>query len=252
MHQNVRKVSRRPGYNSLLTEWAQASRQRCRSTSGLFPVGFRDLTHQLSRRQCSYSCDTFLSRIGGLAHHDAKIRFELCITANLDARLLQRVKSAVSTTRQECPLCQRLCCKSRSLQGHEFFAKTRNGKQSPIRIDAIALSKSPVSLTLGDEVPHIFTRKPRQQPLEFLIIGAKRVLQRNFSDSDEIAALRQPSLRANSRSRRLIPTAACISAAAVHSADRGLAKVTSAAAYCASTAKERNVAYLSTILRNAM
>ncbi len=41
----------------------------------------------------------------------------------------------------------RLCCKSRNLQGHEFFAKTRNGKQSPIRIDAIALSKSPVSLT---------------------------------------------------------------------------------------------------------
>ena len=64
-------------------------------------------------------------------------------------------------------------------RGHEFFAKTRNGKQSPIRIDAIALSKSPVSLTLGDEVPHIFTRKPRLRPLEFLILGAKRLLQHN-------------------------------------------------------------------------
>ena len=60
--------------------------------------------------------------------------------------------------------------------GSRFFAKTRNGKQSPIRID-VALSKSPVNLTLDDEVPHIFTRKPRLRPLEFLILGAKRLLQ---------------------------------------------------------------------------
>src|SRR6516225_7883489 len=78
----------------------------------------------------------------------------------------------------------RLCCKNRKSQGHEFFAKTRNGKQSPIRIDAIALSKSPVSLTLGDEVPHIFTRKPRLRPLEFLILGAKRLLQHNRPTAD--------------------------------------------------------------------
>ena len=77
------------------------------------------------------------------------------------------------------PQSVRLCCKSRKLQGHEFFVKTRNGKQSPIRIDAVALSKSPVNLTLGDEVPHIFTRKPRPRPLEFLILGAKRLLQHN-------------------------------------------------------------------------
>jgi hypothetical protein len=55
---------------------------------------------------------------------------------------------------------------------------------SPIRIDAIALSKSPVSLTLGDEVPHIFTRKPRLRPLEFLILGAKRLLQHNLPVAD--------------------------------------------------------------------
>ena len=41
----------------------------------------------------------------------------------------------------------RLCCKSRKLQGYDFFAKTRNGKQSPIRMTSIALPKSPVSLT---------------------------------------------------------------------------------------------------------
>jgi len=34
-----------------------------------------------------------------------------------------------------------------------------------------------VSLPSGDEVPHIFTRKSRVQPREFLISGAKRLLQ---------------------------------------------------------------------------
>jgi len=42
------------------------------------------------------------------------------------------------------------CCKSRKLQGDEFFAKTRNRKQSPIRIASLALPRSPVSLTWGD------------------------------------------------------------------------------------------------------
>ena len=76
----------------------------------------------------------------------------------------------------------RLCCKSRKLQGRDFFAKTRNRKLiGPIRITSIALPKSPVSFARGDEVPHIFTRKPRLQPAEFLIIGAKRLLQHNRS-----------------------------------------------------------------------
>jgi hypothetical protein len=34
-----------------------------------------------------------------------------------------------------------------------------------------------VSLSSGDEVPHIFTRKSRLQPGEFLISSAKRLLQ---------------------------------------------------------------------------
>src|SRR6516225_7197713 len=99
----------------------------------------------------------------------------------------------------------RLCCKNRKLQGHEFFAKTRNGKQLPIRIDAIALSKSPVSLTLGDEVPHIFTRKPRLRPLAFLILGAKRLLQQNRHIADLLTAVvdvrdrRKSRLTANGR-----------------------------------------------------
>ena len=47
----------------------------------------------------------------------------------------------------------RLCCKSRKLQGYEFFAKIQHGQQSPIRITSIALPKSPVSFARGDEVP---------------------------------------------------------------------------------------------------
>src|SRR5262249_27119532 len=69
------------------------------------------------------------------------------------------------------------CCKSRKLQSHGFFAKTRSRRESPIRIPSIALSKSPVSLTRDDEAPHIFIRKTRLQPADFLNISAKRLLQ---------------------------------------------------------------------------
>jgi hypothetical protein len=78
----------------------------------------------------------------------------------------------------------RLCCKSRKLQSYGFFAKTQSGKQSPIRITSFALPKSPMSLTRGDEVPHVLTRKSRLQPAEFLITSAKRLLQQNRHISD--------------------------------------------------------------------
>jgi hypothetical protein len=41
-----------------------------------------------------------------------------------------------------------------------------------------------VSLSSGDEVPHIFTRKSRLQPGEFLITSAKRLLQHNRPKAD--------------------------------------------------------------------
>jgi hypothetical protein len=40
-----------------------------------------------------------------------------------------------------------------------------------------------VSLSSGDEVPHIFTRKSRLQPGEFLISSAKRLLQQYRAQS---------------------------------------------------------------------
>src|SRR5262249_13333163 len=47
----------------------------------------------------------------------------------------------------------------------------------------------PVSLSSGDEVPHIFTRKSRLQPGEFLISSAKRLLQQYLPcvDGSELA-----------------------------------------------------------------
>src|SRR6476620_7199527 len=105
----------------------------------------------------------------------------------------------VSARAVRCPLLVRLCCKSRKLQGSDFFAKTRNGKQSTIRIISIALPTSPVRFARDDEVPHIYTRKPRLQPAEFLITGAKRLLQHDQSDSDHNDAARRMTLSANQR-----------------------------------------------------
>jgi hypothetical protein len=53
-----------------------------------------------------------------------------------------------------------------------------------IRITSFVLAKSPMSLTQGDEVPHVLTRKSRLQPAEFLITSAKRLLQQNRHNCD--------------------------------------------------------------------
>src|SRR6188768_4099066 len=95
----------------------------------------------------------------------------------------------------------RLCCKSRKLQGSDFFAKTRNGKQSTIRIISIALPKSPVRFAREDEVPHIFTRKPRLRPAEFLITSAKRLLQHNRTNNGHRSALKLDGSVANDPER---------------------------------------------------
>ena len=73
----------------------------------------------------------------------------------------------------------RYCCKSRKTPGDNFPAGRRSEPRSLINVVSGSLPKSPVSLSLGDEVPHIFTRRSRLQPGEFLINGAKRLLQHN-------------------------------------------------------------------------
>jgi hypothetical protein len=61
--------------------------------------------------------------------------------------------------------------------GSLIFREKTKRIQSPIRIAAIALPKSPVSLTRDDEVPRILAPKSRLRPAEFLITAAKRLLQ---------------------------------------------------------------------------
>ncbi len=73
----------------------------------------------------------------------------------------------------------RLCCKSLKMPGDKFPARSRNKPGSLIDVASGSLPKSPVSLSPGDEVPHMFTRKPRLQLEIFAMNGAKRLLQHN-------------------------------------------------------------------------
>src|SRR5437899_3427599 len=71
----------------------------------------------------------------------------------------------------------RLCCKSPKLPGDKILAIRRTNRRPPIYTASVTLPSSPASSSSGDEVPHIFTRKSRLQPGEFLITSAKRLLQ---------------------------------------------------------------------------
>jgi hypothetical protein len=90
-------------------------------------------------------------------------------------------------TSQKC----RYCCKSPKLARDNFPAIRRSDRRPPIWVVSITLSRSPVSLSSGDEVPHIFTRKLRLQPGEFLITSAKRLLQQYLPcvDGSKLARL---------------------------------------------------------------
>src|SRR5260370_17621598 len=55
----------------------------------------------------------------------------------------------------------RFCCKSPKLSGDNFPAARQSDPRSSIDIASITLARSPVSLSSGDEVPHIFTRNSR-------------------------------------------------------------------------------------------
>ena len=74
----------------------------------------------------------------------------------------------------------RFCCKSPKLPGADFLAVRQSDRRPPIDVAPITLPRSPASLSSGDEVPHIFTRKSRVQPKEILIASAKRLLQQNL------------------------------------------------------------------------
>ena len=73
----------------------------------------------------------------------------------------------------------RLCCKSPKSTRDDFSAKRRSKPRSSIGMASSSLARLPVSSSPCDEVPHMFTRKPRLQPGKFLNSGAKRLLQHN-------------------------------------------------------------------------
>jgi hypothetical protein len=86
----------------------------------------------------------------------------------------------------------RFCCKSQKAPGDKFPARRRNKPGSPIDVASGSLPKSPVGLSPGNEVPHMFTRKPRLQPEKFAIIGSKRLLQQNLPTPDSCTAANTP------------------------------------------------------------
>ena len=68
-----------------------------------------------------------------------------------------------------------------------------------------------MSLSSGDEVPHIFTRKSRLRPKEFLITSAKRLLQQNRHKAP--LAIGQGDVR----SARILQTSTCSAMASASS-----------------------------------
>src|SRR6516165_9310846 len=82
------------------------------------------------------------------------------------------------------PAVCRYCCKSPKLPGGNFPATRRSHQRAPILVASVTLPRSPVSFSSSDEVPHIFARKSRLQPAEFLITCAKRLLQQYLPGPD--------------------------------------------------------------------
>ena len=78
----------------------------------------------------------------------------------------------------------RYCCKSPKSPGANFSAVKKIHRRPLIRVPSIALPRSPVSLSSGDEVPHIFTRKSRVRPKEILMTSVKGLLQQNLPGPD--------------------------------------------------------------------
>src|ERR1700686_3151885 len=88
----------------------------------------------------------------------------------------------------------RYCCKSPKLPGANFLAVKKSDRRTPIDVASITLPRSPSSISSGNEVPHLSTRKSRVQPKEILITSAKRLLQQNLPEGDSCSAAKVPLL----------------------------------------------------------
>src|ERR1700738_5638121 len=72
------------------------------------------------------------------------------------------------------PALGRYCCKSLKTPGDKFPSRRPNKPRSLIDVASGSLPRSPVSLSLGDEVPHMFTRKPHLRLEKFAMTCIKR------------------------------------------------------------------------------
>src|SRR5436190_12950359 len=88
----------------------------------------------------------------------------------------------------------RLCCKSPKLPGDKILAIRRTNRRPPIYAASVTLPSSPARSSSGNEVPHIFTRKSRLQPGEFLVTSAKRLLQQYLPIATERSAAKNYSV----------------------------------------------------------
>jgi hypothetical protein len=98
----------------------------------------------------------------------------------------------------------RYCCKSPKLPAANFSAVEKSDQRPPVDVASITLPRSPASLSSGDEVPHIFTRKSRVQPKEILIASAKRLLQQYLPIPDQVHCSKRRAIRSHRRPRRAI------------------------------------------------
>src|ERR1700731_5269032 len=73
----------------------------------------------------------------------------------------------------------RYCCKSPKIPGGDFFERNEANLCSPINMAPRPLAKPPVSLSRGDEVPHVFIGESHQRARKILISSGKRLLQQN-------------------------------------------------------------------------
>ena len=74
----------------------------------------------------------------------------------------------------------RYCCKSPRIPGVKFFERNEAHYDSLINMAPRPLAKPPVSLSRGDEVPHIFIRESHQWAIKIFVSSGKRLLQQNL------------------------------------------------------------------------
>ena len=100
----------------------------------------------------------------------------------MSALVQYRTNAAAAEMYAKC----RYCWQSRKLTGGNFLARRRSKSRLLIDMAPDSLPKSPVSSSPGDEVPHMFTRKPGLQLGKIVITSTKRLLQQYLPKPDSM------------------------------------------------------------------